>query len=98
MINREEYLNELIRWKDKDLIKVVTGIRRCGKSTLFELFIDYLKKEGFYMILSNCSSENPASKRIMEKSNMTLDAVLKNRLTSRFDKNNDRADIYCFSY
>ena len=60
--------------------------------------LDYLKAEGFYMILSNCSSENPASKRIMEKCNMTLDAVLKNRLTSRFDKNNDRADIYCFSY
>ena len=46
MINREEYLNELIRWKDKDLIKVVTGIRRCGKSTLFDLFIDYLKMSG----------------------------------------------------
>ena len=46
MINREEYLNELKKWKDKDLIKVLTGIRRCGKSTLFELFIDYLKKEG----------------------------------------------------
>ena len=46
MINREEYLNELIRWKDKDLIKVVTGIRRCGKSTLFDLFIDYLNTSG----------------------------------------------------
>ena len=46
MIERTEYLNELIRWKDKDVIKVVTGIRRCGKSTLFELFIDYLKKNG----------------------------------------------------
>lgn len=46
MINRKEYLDELIRWKNQDLIKVVTGIRRCGKSTLFELFIDYLKKEG----------------------------------------------------
>lgn len=45
MINRKEYLDELIRWKNQDLIKVVTGIRRCGKSTLFELFIDYLKKE-----------------------------------------------------
>jgi len=36
MIERTEYLEELKRWKDKDLIKVVTGIRRCGKSTLFE--------------------------------------------------------------
>ena len=46
MIERNEYLNELIKWKNKDLIKVVTGIRRCGKSTLFELFIDYLKNNG----------------------------------------------------
>ncbi len=46
MIARPNYLNELIRWKDKDLIKVLTGIRRCGKSTLFELFIEYLKENG----------------------------------------------------
>ena len=44
MIERTEYLEELKRWKDKNLIKVVTGIRRCGKSTLFELFINYLKE------------------------------------------------------
>ena len=46
MIQRVEYLEELKRWKDKDLIKVVTGIRRCGKSTLFELFINYLEENG----------------------------------------------------
>ncbi len=46
MIERVEYLDELKRWKDKDLIKVVTGIRRCGKSTLFELFIKWLKEKG----------------------------------------------------
>ena len=46
MIERKEYLNKLISWKDKDLIKVVTGIKNCGKSTLFNLYIDYLKKEG----------------------------------------------------
>ncbi len=46
MIERPVYLEELKRWKDKDLIKVVTGIRRCGKSTLFLLFINYLKKIG----------------------------------------------------
>lgn len=43
MIERIEYLEELKRWKDKNLIKVITGIRRCGKSTLFEQFINYLK-------------------------------------------------------
>lgn len=46
MIERNEYLETLKKWKDKDLIKVVTGIRRCGKSTLFELFIAYLKQIG----------------------------------------------------
>lgn len=46
MIERYGYLEELKKWKDKDLIKVITGIRRCGKSTLFELYIDYLKKCG----------------------------------------------------
>lgn len=46
MIERTEYLEQLKRFKDKDLIKVITGIRRCGKSTLFELFINYLKDIG----------------------------------------------------
>ena len=34
MICRDKYLNKLIRFQDKDIIKVVTGVRRCGKSTL----------------------------------------------------------------
>lgn len=46
MINRTRYLNDLIRFKDKQLIKVVSGIRRCGKSTLFELYRDYLLQNG----------------------------------------------------
>ena len=46
MIQRQDYLNSLLRFRDKKLIKVVTGIRRCGKSTLFELFQDYLRSEG----------------------------------------------------
>ena len=41
MIPRDEYMDKLKRFKDKDLIKVVTGIRRCGKSTLFDLYIDF---------------------------------------------------------
>ena len=46
MIQREVYIEQLKHFKDKDLIKVVTGIRRCGKSTLFELFIEYLLNNG----------------------------------------------------
>lgn len=47
MIERPLYLNKLKRYKDKDLIKVITGIRRCGKSVLlFSLFYDYLVNSG----------------------------------------------------
>jgi len=46
MIIREEYLNKLISLKDKQIIKVVTGIRRSGKSTLFEQYQDYLLANG----------------------------------------------------
>jgi predicted AAA+ superfamily ATPase len=45
-INRPVYLEQLKRLKDTQLIKVVTGMRRCGKSTLFELYIRYLKSIG----------------------------------------------------
>lgn len=46
MINRPDYLNFLISWKDKEIIKVISGIRRCGKSTLFELYKEYLLSIG----------------------------------------------------
>lgn len=46
VIARQEYLNKLIAFRDKQLIKVVTGIRRCGKSTLLELFQEWLKEQG----------------------------------------------------
>ena len=42
LINRPEYLNQLIQNKDVDLVKIVTGIRRCGKSSLLDLFHQYL--------------------------------------------------------
>lgn len=46
MIRRNTYLEQLTALRDQRLIKVVTGIRRCGKSTLFELFRDVLKSNG----------------------------------------------------
>ena len=46
MIKRTDYLNELNKWKDEQVIKVVTGIRRCGKSTLLEQFQTELAGNG----------------------------------------------------
>ena len=46
LVERKEYLAELIGWKDEQVIKVVTGIRRCGKSTLLAQFQEWLKTNG----------------------------------------------------
>lgn len=46
MIIRKNYLDKLISWKEHDIIKVITGIRRSGKSTLLKQFQDYLKDNG----------------------------------------------------
>ena len=46
LINREYYLNRLIALKDKQIIKVVTGVRRCGKSKLLELYQGWLLEQG----------------------------------------------------
>lgn len=46
LINRPEYLNQLIQNRDVDLVKIVTGIRRCGKSSLLDLFHEYLSDNG----------------------------------------------------
>jgi Predicted ATPase (AAA+ superfamily) len=46
MIERVEYLNKLISWRERQTIKVVTGVRRCGKSTLFSLYKQYLESTG----------------------------------------------------
>lgn len=81
MIERIEYLEQLKRFKDKDLIKVVTGIRRCGKSTLFELFINYLKESGIkddQIININLGSPDYNFKDYMELYNYVNDKIKDN--------------------
>lgn len=46
LVDRPEYLDFLKRWQDKHIIKVISGVRRAGKSTLFTLFRNYLKDNG----------------------------------------------------
>jgi hypothetical protein len=47
LIRREQYFKKLIRYRDKDIVKVITGIRRCGKSVLLkEIYYGYLLEQG----------------------------------------------------
>ena len=46
LIDRPTYMEQLISFREKQIIKAVTGIRRCGKSTLFDLYCDYLRSDG----------------------------------------------------
>lgn len=46
MINRETYIKKISEWKDKKIIKVITGMRRTGKSSILELYADDLRKSG----------------------------------------------------
>jgi len=46
MMQRKQYMDQLIKMKDEKIIKVITGIRRCGKSTLLQLYQAYLKQIG----------------------------------------------------
>ena len=46
LINRPQYMEQLIQNKDVDLVKIVTGIRRCGKSSILDLYHQYLSKNG----------------------------------------------------
>ena len=59
LIERPEYLNQLIENKDVDLVKIVTGIRRCGKSSLLDLFHRWLTENGvdeFHILHMNLES------------------------------------------
>ncbi len=64
IVQRKEYLDTLKRWRGKQIIKVVTGVRRCGKSTLFSLYINYLidtgvsKNQIIYVNLEEIEHEN----------------------------------------
>lgn len=47
-LDRTDYIQWLMKWKDKQIIKVVTGVRRCGKSTILEMYQSYLIQNGVH--------------------------------------------------
>jgi len=81
-IERNYYLNKLIERRDNGRVKVVTGIRRCGKSVLlFDIFVDYLKAEGVteeqLIILKLDVAKNARYRNPME-----LDKYLREQITT----------------
>ena len=83
MIERGLYLNRLKQLKDQNLIKVITGIRRCGKSTLLEAFMNELLKEGV-------ATENIIFLNFEERENLHLTdwTVLYDEIIEQVDPNN----------
>ncbi len=87
LISRQDYFNKLLGYKDKNIIKVITGVRRCGKSTLLELYKDYLFNNGidskqvisinfedykYYDLLEAKTLHNYIDERIIENRKMYL--------------------------
>jgi predicted AAA+ superfamily ATPase len=66
-IARKGYLNTLKVLKDKNLIKVATGVRRCGKSTLMAQFQDLLRKENSYVSIVAINMNMPEFRFLAEK-------------------------------
>lgn len=70
LINRPAYIEQLIQNRDVDLVKIVTGIHRCGKSSLLDLFHQYLSDNG--VAETNIIHMNMESLRYRELSNYLI--------------------------
>lgn len=81
MIKRDYYLKKLIDYKDKEIVKIITGIRRCGKSyLLFNIYYDYLLSVGIKdenIIRINLESIRYKNLREPEKLFQYLDNLIK---------------------
>ena len=56
MIERKQYLDQLISKKENGMIKVITGVRRCGKSCLMQCIAEELRAEGSMKNTSSLST------------------------------------------
>jgi len=71
MIDRPEYLKKLLGFKDKQLIKIVTGVRRCGKSTLFELYqAELTKLDVLSEQIQSINLEDPTYRKLLNWENL----------------------------
>lgn len=81
MFDRPEYLNQLIALKDTDYIKVLTGVRRSGKSVLLKLYMAYLKSIGIkedYIIYINLESFDYQTIRLEDDFRQVIQSLIPN--------------------
>lgn len=87
-IKRENYLNELESFKDKKIIKVISGLHRAGKSTLLMMYRDYLLKNGVNsseIIFINFEDlENESLKDYLKLNEYILSRLVKNKINYIF--------------
>ena len=74
LINRPEYIKKLNQWKNQeDLVKIITGVRRCGKSKLFVLFQnELLKEDGIFITSGIINTMEEAVKEAMLANNFEI--------------------------
>ena len=81
-IIRKHYLDKLVILKDKNLIKVATGVRRCGKSTLMAQFQDMLRQENSKSSILAINLDMPEFRLLAEKNYQAMrDIYLKMSFT-----------------
>ncbi|MEA4957928.1 hypothetical protein SDC9_37515 [bioreactor metagenome] len=87
MIKRDLYLNKIRPFKNKQIIKVLTGIRRCGKSTILEQIVDELKKDGVKeenIILINFELEEYFNIRNIDQLSNHINKLVKNNHEKKY--------------
>ena len=77
MINREHYLNKIRGFYDSDLIKIIIGVRRCGKSIILNQIMDEISKKSDNIIYLNFEDESVISN--INSSEKLIEYVDKNK-------------------
>ena len=85
MIRREHYIEQIREFYDSDLIKIITGIRRCGKSVILEQVMNEIKKESDNVIYLNFEDKKILNK--IGNGEGLLDYVESNRKKGIRNKN-----------
>lgn len=90
MLPRDYYINKLISYKDTEFIKVITGVRRCGKSFILQLFQEHLRLQGLGDNILYLNFEHPDTMKLLDSASLyeyiKEHVKLKNKIYFLFDE------------